>query len=107
MSDVHALAQAAARPPSLLPLLVVAAVGLVLLLALAFGSRLFDGTRRLNARLWCPVHGQRMRVGLQVAAWDGRAVDVTTCAAFGPDAVGCEKRCLAGGGARHQAVGAR
>jgi hypothetical protein len=95
MSDITAWATSFSRTVVLYPLVIVVSVGIVLLLALAFGSRLFPGTRLVRNRLWCPVRAKRMRVDVAVTAWDGRAVDVAACAAFSPpDAVTCERRCL-------------
>jgi hypothetical protein len=96
MSDIAAWSDSVGRTLLLYPLVIVVTVGLVLVLALTFGTRLFPGTRRVRERLWCPVRAKRMRVDLEVTAWDGRAVDVTACSAFSPpDAVTCERRCLA------------
>jgi hypothetical protein len=96
MSDIATWSDSVSRTIVLYPLAIVVSVGLVLVLAVTFGSRLFPGTRRVRERLWCPVRARRMRVDLEVAAWDGRTIDVAACAAFTPpDAVTCERRCLA------------
>jgi hypothetical protein len=96
MSDMVTWSDSASRTIALYPLVIVVGVGLVLVLALTFGSRLFPGTRRVRDRLWCPVRARRMRVDVEVTAWDGRTIDVAACAAFTPpEAVTCERRCLA------------
>jgi hypothetical protein len=53
------------------------------------------GTRRVVRAVRCPLSGRDVVVHMQEAAWDGRAVDVERCSAFGPSAaVCCDKPCL-------------
>ena len=79
----------------LIPLLVVAGTGVVLLAALARGRRLFTGTRSVDESFWCPWKHQPVNIGLRIDAWDGRRVDVERCTAFvPPTAIACDKRCL-------------
>lgn len=76
------------------PLLVVAAVALVLVVALSKGPRFFRGTRTVIESFWCPLKTQNVQVDFEIEAWDGRCVDVTRCSAFNPPtAVTCDKRC--------------
>lgn len=78
------------------PLMIVAAVGMLLGVLLTFGRRLFQGTRIVDVHsLSCPVRRQPYDVGLEVTAWDGDVVDVARCTAFTPaTAVRCEKVCV-------------
>lgn len=79
----------------LIPLLVVGSTGVVLLLALLYGRRLFTGTRRVDESFWCPWRHQPVNLSLRIDAWDGRRVDVEECTAFvPPTAIACDKRCL-------------
>lgn len=83
---------------TLWPLLVVAAVGIVLAILFARGSRLFHGTRQVAVpSCWCPLRTVRFDVEFAVTAWEGIPVDVTRCSAFRPaTAVSCPKACLPG-----------
>ena len=77
------------------PLLVVAAVALVLVVALSKGPRFFRGTRSVVESFWCPFTTQDVHVDFEIDAWDGHPVDVNRCSAFTPPtAVTCDKRCM-------------
>ena len=77
------------------PFAVVLSVGVVLLIVLFNGPRIFQGTRAIARSFWCPFASRAVDVGFRVDAWDGRRCDVESCSAFAPlTRITCEKRCL-------------
>ena len=77
------------------PLGIVVAVGLVLLVVLVTGRRLFAGSIVKQHAFWCPFRGRNARVDFEESAWDGQLRDVQRCSLFAPStAVQCEKECL-------------
>jgi hypothetical protein len=80
---------------SLWPLIVVAAVGLVLVIALVAGRRLFPGSRLLTRAFWCPFQEKDVEVEFEETVWEGRRLDVSRCTFFSPPtAVTCAKGCV-------------
>lgn len=77
------------------PLGVVMTVGLVLLLVLVAGSRLFPGTRLSGRAFRCPFRDRVASVEFLETVWEGTRVDVNRCSLFTPPtAVDCDKGCL-------------
>lgn len=77
------------------PLAVIVAVGLVLVVVLMMGPRLFRDRRLASAAIRCPVQDRAVAVEFVEAVWDGRRVDVSRCSIFEPStAVRCDKRCV-------------
>ena len=77
------------------PLVVIVTIGLVLVVVLMMGPRLFRGTRLSGGAPRCPVHDRAFSVEFVETVWDGRRVDVSRCSFFEPPtAVDCHKRCL-------------
>jgi pyruvate/2-oxoacid:ferredoxin oxidoreductase beta subunit len=77
------------------PLLVVLAVGVVIVLAIASGRRLFPGSTTIRESFWCRFRRQPVEVDFEETVWDGRRLDVTRCSAFEPPThVTCDKACL-------------
>jgi hypothetical protein len=78
-----------------LPLLLVASMGVPLVIGLMvslLGSR---GRRRLVPRVfWCPIRDRSVATEIQIDAWTLRPIDVRSCSAFDPpERVLCHKRC--------------
>lgn len=87
--------------PALWPLAFVLAVGVVLLIALLAGPRLFAGTQQVVRNFWCPFRDRAVTVEFEETVWDGRLVDVNRCSLFEPPtAVACDKACVNLGRAR-------
>jgi hypothetical protein len=80
---------------SLWPLPVIVTVGVVLLVMLRIGPRLFPGTRLTDRAFWCPFKARDVAVQFEETVWDGELCDVEQCTAFSPStAVACDKKCL-------------
>ncbi len=80
--------------PVLWPLAVVLVVGVVLVLALFAGPRLFAGTQYVVRSFLCPFQGRDVTVEFEETVWNGRLVDVNRCSLFKPPtAVDCDKAC--------------
>lgn len=77
------------------PLVPILAVGVVLLIVLRLGPRLFAGTRLTVRAFWCPFRKRDVAVVFEETVWDAQFVDVSRCNAFSPPtAVACHKNCL-------------
>lgn len=77
------------------PLVIVAAVGMVLALGLRLGPRVFGGLRGVTRSFRCPFRQTNVAVEFQETVWDARRVGVSRCTAFTPPtAIDCERRCL-------------
>jgi hypothetical protein len=86
------------------PYVIIFGVGILLLILLVNGSRIFRGTRTIMRSFWCPFAKRLVDVDFGVDAWDGRRVDVEACSAFVPcTAITCEKHCLHVGSSRRPA----
>ncbi len=92
-------ATVAVRPENLsfvAPLVVVAITGILLVVLVFYGARIFTGTREVRESLRCPLRRQDVVVHTRITAWDATPVDVVRCSAFEPArAVACAKACLA------------
>jgi hypothetical protein len=77
------------------PLPVILAVGVVLVVMLRVGPRLFPGTRHSQRAFWCPYRGRDVEVEFEETVWQGELCDVDRCTAFDPpSAVDCDKKCV-------------
>ncbi len=77
------------------PLVVVIAVGCVLAVTMARGSRWVRGVRTYHRAMWCPFRSRNADVDFVESAWDAQPVDVSACSVFVPATdVRCDKACL-------------
>ena len=80
---------------TLWPLPVILTVGVVLLVMLRMGPRLFPGSRHTDRAFWCPFQTRDVTVRFEETVWEGDLCDVEQCTAFSPStAVTCDKKCL-------------
>jgi hypothetical protein len=102
MRDATVLVQQTERMSLVWPLILVGVVGLVLILALANGPKLFRGTRAVHEAFWCPFRRQDVLVDVRITAWDAKRIEVDRCTAFEPPtSVTCDKACLGATERRH------